>query len=69
MASSPYGHRAFIRQLFNHFVKQQPLAYGPQTLEDLQKSFAASNCNVQKLLVDLALVAVVSGRELKPATP
>ncbi len=69
VASSPYGHRAFIRQLFNHFVKQQPLAYGPQTLEDLQKSFAASNCNVQKLLVDLALVAVVSGRELKPATP
>jgi mono/diheme cytochrome c family protein len=69
VASSPYGHRAFIRQLFNHFVKQQPLAYGPQTLEDLQKSFAASNCNVQKLLVDLALVAVVSGRELVPATP
>ena len=69
VASSPYGHRAFIRQLFNHFVKQQPLAYGPQTLEDLQKSFAASNCNVQKLLVDLALVAVVSGRELKPGTP
>jgi hypothetical protein len=64
VASSPYGHRAFIRQLFNHFVKQQPLAYGPQTLEDLQKSFAASSCNVQKLLVDLTLVAVLNGREM-----
>ncbi len=29
---------ALTFQLFNHFVKQQPLAYGPQTLEDLQKS-------------------------------
>lgn len=64
VAGSPYGHRAFIRQLFNHFVKQQPLAYGPQTLEDLQKNFAASNCSVQKLLVDLALVAVMNGREM-----
>ncbi len=69
VAGSPYGHRAFIRQLFNHFVKQQPLAYGPQTLEDLQKSFAASSFNVQKLLVDLALVAVLNGREMKSATP
>ena len=64
VAGSPYGHRAFIRQLFNHFVKQQPLAYGPQTLEDLQRSFAASGCNVQRLLVDLTLVAVLNGREM-----
>ena len=69
VASSPYGHRAFIRQLFNHFVKQQPLAYGPQTLEDLQKNFAASNCNVQKLLIDIALVAVLNGKDVGAATP
>ena len=69
VAGSPYGHRAFIRQLFNHFVKQQPLAYGPQTLEDLQKSFAASSCNVQKLLVDLTLLAVLNGKDMGSATP
>ncbi|MDI1314722.1 DUF1592 domain-containing protein [Prosthecobacter sp.] len=64
VASSPYGHRAFIRQLFNHFVKQQPLAYGPQTLEDLQRSFAAADCNVQKLLIEMALVSVLHGSEM-----
>ncbi|WP_395753255.1 DUF1592 domain-containing protein [Prosthecobacter sp.] len=69
VAGSPYGHRAFIRQVFNHFVKQQPLAYGPQTLEDLQKSFAASSCNVQKLLVDIAMVAVMNGKDAVKATP
>ncbi|MBN8420634.1 MAG: DUF1592 domain-containing protein [Verrucomicrobia bacterium] len=69
VASSPYGHRAFIRQLFNHFVKQQPLAYGPQLLEDLQKSFAASNFNIQKLLAEIALVAVLHGKDMGVASP
>jgi mono/diheme cytochrome c family protein len=69
VAASPYGHRAFIRQLFNHFVKQQPLAYGPQTLENLQHSFVASNFNVQKLLVDMALLAVQNGKDLGKPGP
>jgi len=67
VSGSPYGHRAFIRQMFNHFVKQQPLAYGAQTLEDLQKSFAASSCNVQKLIVDLTIVAVQNGKSWERA--
>lgn len=61
VASSPYGQRAFIRQLFNHLIKQQPLAFGPDTLETLQRDFAASNCNVQKLLVEMALVDATQG--------
>jgi len=68
VATSPYGHRAFIRQLFNHFVKQQPLAYGPQTLENLQHTFAASNFNVQKLLVDIALESVLHGKDMGVAS-
>ncbi|MCF7784816.1 MAG: DUF1592 domain-containing protein [Prosthecobacter sp.] len=69
VATSPYGHRAFIRQLFNHFVKQQPLAYGPQTLENLQHTFATSNFNVQKLLVDIALESVLHGKDMGVASP
>jgi len=61
VASNPAGHRAFIRQLFNHFIKQQPLAYGPHTLDELQRSFAASNFNMQKLLVEIALVEALEG--------
>ncbi|MCB1276076.1 DUF1592 domain-containing protein [Prosthecobacter sp.] len=62
VADNPAGHRAFIRQLFNHFVKQQPLAYGPDTMDDLQHSFAAANCNVQKLLVEIAMVSALDGQ-------
>lgn len=61
VASSAYGRRAFIRQIFNHFIKQSPLAYGTDTLETLQRDFAAANCNVQKLLVEIALVEALDG--------
>lgn len=57
VASNPAGHRAFIRHLFHHLVKQEPTAYGPATLDNLQKAFAANNCHIQKLMIDIALVA------------
>jgi hypothetical protein len=63
VAANPGGHRAFIRHLFHHLIKQEPIAYGPKVLDDLQKSFAASGCHIQKLLVEIALVAAVDGME------
>lgn len=57
VAGNPGGHRAFIRHLFHHLVKQDPTAFGSATLDTLQKSFAASNCHIQKLMLDIALVA------------
>jgi mono/diheme cytochrome c family protein len=66
VADNPAGHRAFIRQLFNHFVKQAPPAYGSQTLDGLQHSFAATNCSVQKLLVEIAMVAVLDDQGSAP---
>ncbi len=62
VAANPGGHRAFIRHLFHHLVKQEPAAYGPATLDNLQKSFATNNCHVQKLLLDIALL----GSEVNP---
>lgn len=57
VAANPSGHRAFIRHLFHHLIKQDPTAYGPQTLDNLQRDFAANGCNIQKLIVEIALVA------------
>jgi len=57
VADNPSGHRAFIRHLFNHVVKQQTLAYGPKVLDELQQKFSASGCNIQGLLLEIAVVA------------
>lgn len=56
-ANSPTAHRAFVRQLFHHFVKQPTAAYGPNTLDDLQKHFTETNFNVSELLVRIAITA------------
>lgn len=61
VANNPSGHRAFIRHLFNHTVKQQIPAYGPKVLDDLQRTFAANGCNIQKLLVEITIVAAMDG--------
>lgn len=61
VADNPSGHRAFIRHLFNHEVKQQVTAYGSKTLDDLQKNFAANGCNIQKLLIEIATVGAGDG--------
>jgi hypothetical protein len=91
-ARSPEAHRVFIRQLFRHVAKQPVEAYGvpsgvgtsagdagsPDALEHLRNSFAASEYNIRKLLVETATVAalrpvkapagVQQAREQKPAT-
>lgn len=61
VADNAAGQRAFIRHLFNHTVKQQPLAYGPDVMERLQRNFAASGCNVKQLLVEISLIAALDG--------
>jgi len=66
VADNSFGQRAFIRQLFNHAVKQQFAAYGPETMTDLQRSFAGNGCNIQKLLLEIALIASLDGVATKP---
>ena len=60
-AENPAGHRAFIHQLFHHTVKQSVGVFGPDTLEDLRQSFAASGFSVRKLLAEIATVAATRG--------
>jgi hypothetical protein len=57
LISSEDSQRAFVSRAFQHFVKQPPAAYGPDTMDRLTKSFQASNFNIQQLLVEIAVVA------------
>jgi hypothetical protein len=60
---SEQARNAFIEQMFHHIVKQPLLAYGPDTLNRLQKSFVASDFNMQKLLVEIATTSAAQGVE------
>jgi hypothetical protein len=57
VADNATGQRTFIRQVFNHLVNQPAPAYGPTVTADLQRRFAETGCNIQKLLVEIALIA------------
>ena len=60
LAASPEVHRAFVEQLFHHFVKQNINAYGPDQSEKLRQSFLEKDFNIQKLLVDVLTASALS---------
>ncbi|MEY4483899.1 MAG: hypothetical protein RL693_1351, partial [Verrucomicrobiota bacterium] len=68
-AENPAGHRTFIRQLFHHTVKQPVPAYGGDTLEKLRLSFTESGFNIQRLLVDIAVISAMQGLPAPVVTP
>lgn len=57
--TSPAAHRAFVTQLFQHLVRQSPLAYGPATVENLQRAFVADDFHIKKLLLRMATRAAI----------
>ena len=58
-ANNDDAHRAFIEQLFHQVVKQPVFAYGPNVMDQLRQSFAASGFNIQQLLVDITTVTAL----------
>lgn len=54
-AESPEAAEAFVRQFFQHAVKQAPDAYGAGTLERLHQDFTADRCHIRNLLARLAV--------------
>ncbi len=54
LAGSEETHRCFAKQLFHNVAKQPVMAYGPETMSGLEKSFAESGFNIQELLVEIA---------------
>lgn len=57
------AHRTFVRQMFQHLIKQPPAAYGPETVEQLRRSFAANDFNVRKLAAEIAEMSALHGVE------
>jgi cytochrome c553 len=55
LASSDEVHQAFLEQLFRYLVKQPIQAYGPKTLAETKRAFAASGYNMQDLVVEIAV--------------
>lgn len=60
-AESVDAHRGFVRQLFQHLVKQPAEAYGPNTIEDLRRSFAAAQFHLRKLAAEIVSVSALHG--------
>jgi cytochrome c553 len=62
-AESEDARRGFVRQMFHYMVKQPMLAYGGETLEHLDGQFVANNCNMRKLLTEIAVTAATPTSE------
>ena len=58
---SEEGHKAFVKQLFQQLVKQPASAFGPNTLDNLRRSFESSEFNIQKLVLEITQFAVLQG--------
>ena len=65
-AKNREAHRGFIQQLFHHLVKQPAAAYGPDTLEKLRASFAKTDYNIQKLVIEIIKVSATHGTQAAP---
>ncbi|MBK8002195.1 MAG: DUF1592 domain-containing protein [Verrucomicrobia bacterium] len=59
--ASEHAQNAFVEQLFHQIVKQPLLAYGPKVQDQLRDAFIASGYNIQKLLVDISVIAALHG--------
>ena len=68
-AGSEHAQNTFIEQLFHHLVKQPLLAYGPDTLPSLRRSFVSSEFNVRKLLVEMVTVSSLHGLDNSKRNP
>jgi hypothetical protein len=57
LAGSEEVRAAFVQQMFHHFVKQPVRAYGLDEPRSLQKYFEESDCNIRKLVIEIAVTA------------
>ncbi len=64
-ANNPSAHRAFIRQLFHHMVKQPVPAYGFETMDELRTGFEKSGFNLRELLIQIALTSALQDSDPK----
>lgn len=58
-ADNPGGQEGFIRSLFHSMVRQEPGAYGPDTVRRLGDRFRADRLHVRNLAVEVAVLAAL----------
>lgn len=63
LARSDEVQRSFVEQVFHQFVKQPVSAYGDDRLETLAADFAAADCNIQRLLIEIMKASALQPRE------
>lgn len=63
LAQSDETHEAFVEQLFHYLVKQPILAFGPNTCDDLERSFAAEKFHIRKLMAEMMVASAFGGRD------
>jgi cytochrome c553 len=77
LAQSDEVHAAVVEQLFHHLAQQSMRAYGADVQRELTVRFAGQECNMRKLVVEIAAVAaqpsaagpLKSHRQAPPETP
>jgi cytochrome c553 len=62
-ANSEAARRGFIRQLFQYGLKQNPPAYGLDTLVKLDAAFTSSGRNLRQLLIEMNALAARHGMD------
>lgn len=67
LTRSEDAQRGFVRQMFQHLVKQPAPAYGTETLMKLRDHFEQTEFNIQKLMVEIATVAALHRAEATPS--
>src|SRR5207248_2538892 len=60
LADSDEAHGAFCEKLFQYMVKQPVQAYGPATLANLDKAFAANQFSIRKQMVETAVTSALT---------
>ncbi|MEY3457939.1 MAG: hypothetical protein RL215_1096, partial [Planctomycetota bacterium] len=68
LAESNETHRSFVRQLFHHMVQQPALAWGPDSLNELEQLFVSNQFRMQDLQVEIAVRAALKGWASSPPT-
>lgn len=62
LAKSEEAHEAFVARLFHFMVRQPILAYGPDKLNELRRYFAAHDCNVRELVIEIIAQTALAER-------
>lgn len=57
--TQPKARRAFVSQVFEHLIKQNPAAFGRDTVDELRLRFEENGFNIRKLLADIAATAAL----------